>query len=320
MVYNRLSIPKRRDILPQLILFVLIVLGFGLFLLLNKTFNRSKKQIILKSKDLMGVDYSFFSQDSDWFEKIEKSERMIESYDGLNLHASLISQVKESNLCVVLCHGYSTKRSSMAVFARYYYENYHAHICMIDARAHGESEGNTIGFGYHDRNDLHQWINLLKLQYGKNTRFILHGISMGASTLLYANVDGYDPAVKGIITDSAFIDLRPVFIRQMKQIYHLPAFPIIYFVDFAMEYIYKIPFNKTNIIHQKDKLLTPCLIVHGKSDRFVPYEMAETLNMIYPVYHQFLAVENANHALAFSTNPELYKIEIDKFLTYCLNQ
>lgn len=320
MVYNGLCISKRRDNLTQLILFTLVVLGFGLFLLLNKTFDRSKKQIILKSKDLLGVDYSFFRQDTDWFEKIEKSEHTIESYDGLNLYASLISQATESNLCVVLCHGYSSKRSSMAVFARYYYENYHAHICMIDARAHGESEGKTIGFGYHDRNDLHQWINLLKLQYGRNTQFILHGISMGASTLLYASIDGYDSSVKGIITDSAFVDLRPIFMRQMKQIYRLPAFPFIYFVDFVMKYVYKIPFDKTNLINQKDKLLTPCLIVHGKSDRFVPYEMAETLNMIYPVYHQFLAVENANHALAFSTNPELYKKEIEKFVNHCLNQ
>jgi len=305
--------------LPQLILFILIVLGFGLFLLLNKTFDRSKKQIILKSKDLLGVDYSFFRQDTDWFEKIEKSERTIESYDGLNLYASLINQTTESNLCVVLCHGYSSNRTSMAVFARYYYENYHAHICMIDARAHGVSEGNTIGFGYHDRNDLHQWINLLKQQYGKNTQFILHGISMGASTLLYASIGGFDPSVKGIITDSAFIDLRPIFMRQMKQIYHFPAFPFIYLVDFAMKYVYKIPFDKTNLINQKDKLLTPCLIVHGKSDRFVPYEMAETLNAIYPVYHQFLAVEYANHALAFSIDPESYKKEIAIFLNHSLN-
>jgi uncharacterized protein len=320
MVYNGLSIVKRSDNLPQLILFIIVGLGFGLFLLLNKTFNRSKKQIILKSKDLLGVDYSFFRQDTDWLEKIEKSELTIESYDGLNLYASLISQTTSSNLCIILCHGYSSNRTSMAVFAKYYYEHYHAHICMIDARAHGTSEGNTIGFGYHDRNDLHQWINLLKLQYGKNIRFILHGISMGASTLLYASIGGFDPTVKGIITDSAFIDLRPVFIRQMKQIYHLPAFPFIHFIDFAMKYVYKIPFDKTNLLNQKDKLTTPCLIIHGKSDRFVPYEMAETLNSIYPVYHQFLAVENANHALAFSINPEIYKVEIEKFLKYCLNQ
>jgi hypothetical protein len=59
--------------MPELILFIIILFSFGLFLLLNKTFDRSKKQIVFKSKDLSGVDYSFFALDTDWFEKIEKA-------------------------------------------------------------------------------------------------------------------------------------------------------------------------------------------------------------------------------------------------------
>lgn len=306
--------------MPQFIVLIIVLIGFGIYFLLNKTFDRSKKQIILQSKDLQGVDYSFFKQDTDWLDTIVKTEVVIESLDGLNLHASFITQKEETHLCVILCHGYSSKRSSMAVFARYYYEHFHAHVCLIDARAHGLSEGSTIGFGYHDRHDLHQWINELKLEYGKQTNFILHGVSMGASTLLYASIDGYDDSVKGIITDSAFIDLKPIFIRQMKQIYHLPAFPLIYIIEIIMKFGYKLPFDKLNLIKQKDKLLTPCLIIHGTSDRFVPYEMAQILNNIYPVYHQYLSVSNANHALAFAVNPIDYKREIDQFITYCLNQ
>jgi len=304
--------------LPQLIVIVVVVILYGLYSILNRTFDRSKKKYLSRSKDLLGVDYSIFRQDNDWFERIPKSEHVIESIDGLKLHASFISN-KNSNLCVILCHGYSVSRKSMSVFARHYYESFNANVCMIDARAHGLSEGNTIGFGYHDRNDLHQWINELKLEYGPNTQFIVHGVSMGASTLLYASLDGFDMSVKGIISDSAFIDLKPIFIRQMKQIYHLPAFPFINLVGLFMRFIYRIPFDKTNIIKQKDKLLIPCLIIHGTSDRFVPYEMAETLNDLYPVYHQFLPVENAKHALAFSVDPDAYKTEIDKFLNYCLD-
>jgi len=304
--------------LPQVIVIIVVVILYGLYSILNRTFDRSKKKYLSKSKDLFGVDYSIFRQDNDWFEQISKSERIIESIDGLKLHASFISN-QNTNLCVVLCHGYSVSRKSMSVFARHYYEMYNANVCMIDARAHGLSEGNTIGFGYLDRNDLHQWINELKLEYGPDTQFILHGVSMGASTLLYASLDGFDPKVRGIISDSAFIDLRPIFIRQMKQIYQLPAFPFIYLVDLFMRFIYHIPFDKTNIIKQKDKLLTPCLIIHGTSDRFVPYEMALTLNQVYPSYHRFLPVENAKHALAYAINPIAYKEEIRIFLNDCLD-
>lgn len=303
--------------MPQLILFVLFTFIIYLFILLNKTFNRSKKRNVMRSKDMLGVDYSIFKQDVDWLEQIDKNELIIQSHDGLNLHACLIPNKKKS-LCVILCHGYSATRNSMAVFARHYHDTYGAQVLIIDARAHGLSDGNVIGFGYHDRNDLHLWIKTVKEELGENIPLVLHGVSMGASTLLYASIDGFDSNVKGIVCDSAFIDLKPIFIRQMKMIYNLPAFPFIYFVELYMKYWVKIPFDQTNILNKKDKLLTPCLIVHGTDDRFVPYDMAIKLNDIYPVYHMFLSVDHAKHALSYSINPELYKQYIQDFLKHIL--
>lgn len=303
--------------MPQLILFVLFTFIIYLFILLNKTFNRSKKKNVMRSKDMLGVDYSIFKQDVDWLEQIDKNELIIQSHDGLNLHACLIPNKKKS-LCVILCHGYSATRNSMAVFARHYHDTYGAQVLITDARAHGLSDGNVIGFGYHDRNDLHLWIKTVKEELGENIPLVLHGVSMGASTLLYASIDGFDSNVKGIVCDSAFIDLKPIFIRQMKMIYNLPAFPFIYFVELYMKYWVKIPFDQTNILNKKDKLLTPCLIVHGTDDRFVPYDMAIKLNDIYPVYHMFLSVDHAKHALSYSINPELYKQYIQDFLKHIL--
>lgn len=309
---------KERTIMPQLILLFLLILIVYLLVLLDKTFNRSKKKNVMRSKDMRGVDYSVFRQDVDWLEQIDKNELIIQSQDGLNLHACFIPNKKKS-LCVILCHGYSATRNSMAVFAKHYYDTYGAQVLIVDARAHGLSDGNVIGFGYHDRNDLQLWIKTVKDELGVNINIVLHGVSMGASTLLYASIDGYDSNVKGIICDSAFIDLKPIFIRQMKMIYNLPAFPFIYFVELYMKYWIKIPFEETNILKQKDKLLTPCLIVHGTSDRFVPYDMAVKLNEIYPVYHMFLSIENAKHALSYSINPDRYKEAIHEFLNNILN-
>lgn len=303
--------------MPQLILLILLLIIIYLFILLNKTFNRSKKKNIMRSKDMRGVDYSIFKKDVDWLEQIDKNELIIQSHDGLNLHACLIPNKKKS-MCVILCHGYSATRNSMAVFARHYHETYSAQVLMIDARAHGLSEGNVIGFGYHDRKDLNLWIQTIKQELGENILIVLHGVSMGASTLLYASIDGFDSNVKGMVCDSAFIDLKPIFIRQMKMIYNLPAIPFIYLVEMYMRYWVKIPFDKTNILKQKDKLLTPCLIVHGTSDRFVPYDMAVELNDVYPTYHLFLSVDNAKHALSYSINPDLYKEYIHKFISHIL--
>lgn len=304
--------------MPQLILLILFLILIYLLILLNKTFNRSKKKNVMRSKDMRGVDYGIFKQDVDWLKSMDQTELIIQSKDGLDLHACLI-QNQENSFCVILCHGYSANRNSMAVFARYYYETFGASVCLIDARAHGLSQGNVIGFGYHDRLDLQLWIQTIKNTLGNNLPIILHGVSMGASTLLYASIDGFDSSIKGIVCDSAFIDLKPIFIRQMKLIYHLPAFPFIYFVELYMKYWVKIPFSKTNILKQKDKLLTPCLIIHGTLDRFVPYEMAIELNEIYPVYHAFLSVENAKHALSYSVDSVSYQESLNRFIQTILN-
>lgn len=304
--------------MPHLIITLLFLILIYLLVLLNKTFNRSKKKNIMRSKDMRGVDYGIFKQDVDWLESMDQSELIIQSKDGLKLHACLIEN-KKSSFCVILCHGYSSNRNSMAVFARYYYETFGASVCLIDARAHGLSEGNVIGFGYHDRMDLQLWIQTIKEILGSNNPIILHGVSMGASTLLYASIDGFDSNVKGIICDSAFIDLKPIFIRQMKLIYNLPAFPFFYIVELYMKYWVKIPFSKTNILKQKDKLLTPCLIIHGTLDRFVPYDMAIELNEVYPVYHEFLSVENAKHALSYSVDSNSYKEYLSRFIQTILN-
>jgi len=304
--------------MPQIIIFTLFLLFAYLLNLLHKTFNRSKKKNVMRSKDMRGVDYGIFKQDVDWLKTIDQTELIIQSEDGLNLHASLIKN-KQNSFCVILCHGYSANRNSMAIFARYYYETYGAHICLIDARAHGLSEGNVIGFGYHDRLDIQLWIQSIKDILGTDIPIIMHGVSMGASTLLYASMDGFDSNIKGIVCDSAFIDLKPIFIRQMKLIYKIPSFPFIYLVELYMKYWVKIPFDKTNILKQKDKLLTPCLIIHGTLDRFVPYDMAIELNSIYPVYHEFLSVENAKHALSFSVDPKAYKDKVNRFIQQILN-
>lgn len=300
--------------MPQLLLIALIAIIAYLIVIISNVFNRSTKKQIMRSKDMQGTNYRVFYQDQDWLKTVNTSEHIIQSIDGLELHASFIKNTHPTNRCIILCHGYSADRKSMSIFARHYYDDYQAHICLIDARSHGLSEGNTIGFGYHDRKDIPLWINELKNYFGKETQFILHGVSMGASTLLYTALDGFDSSVKGIIVDSAFIDLKPIFIRQMKQIYHLPAFPFIYFVDLYMRFIVKIPLDKTQITKEKDKLTIPCLIIHGTLDRFVPYSMAETLNQIYPVYHEFLSVENAKHALGYAVNPDAYKASIKHFI------
>ena len=81
-------------------------------------------------------------------------------------------------------------------------------MLQTDARAHGESEGDYIGFGCLDRKELLKWIDWVIDYCGDDTEIYLHGISMGASTALMASGLDLPSQVKGIISDCEFTSPR----------------------------------------------------------------------------------------------------------------
>ena len=87
---------------------------------------------------------------------------------------------------------------------------------MIDARAHGASEGKYIGFGCLDRNDLVRWIEYVISLLGEDCEILLHGTSMGGATALMASGLELPNNVKGIISDSAFTSPAEVFSEVLK--------------------------------------------------------------------------------------------------------
>ena len=71
-------------------------------------------------------------------------------------------------------------------------------ILAVDARAHGDSEGTKIGMGWPERMDIIKWINLI-LSWEPNARIVLHGVSMGAATVLMASGEDLPGNVKAVI-------------------------------------------------------------------------------------------------------------------------
>ena len=69
----------------------------------------------------------------------------------------------------------------------------------------GNSEGEYISLGWHERDDVNVIVNYLR-EHRKVSTIGLWGRSMGAATaLLHAN---RDPSIAGMVLDSPFSDLR----------------------------------------------------------------------------------------------------------------
>src|SRR5690625_1454891 len=127
-------------------------------------------------------DQALLEEANAWFESQETELIEMTSYDDLNLAAQFIENDSDDQRAVILAHGFRNTGEDMGKLTRLYY-NRGFDILIPDARGHGESEGDYIGYGWHDRLDIVDWIDLLMEEYDAE-EIILHGNSMGAATVL----------------------------------------------------------------------------------------------------------------------------------------
>ena len=81
-------------------------------------------------------------------------------------------------------HGYTSEGLNDYTSIAKFYLNQGFSLMVVDERAHGKSEGTYIGFGCLDRYDALQWMEYVVERLGEDCELMLHGISMGAATVL----------------------------------------------------------------------------------------------------------------------------------------
>lgn len=146
--------------------------------------------------------------------------------DGLKLHGRIIEPNTPTNKTVILVHGYrAVPAADFAGIWQYYYErNYR--ILLIDQRAHGESEGHYICFGAKEQYDVANWVEYLTAVYGKEQSIVLHGVSMGASTVMYTQaLPENKDRIKAVAADCGYVSPKQQFTHMFHKM-RLPLFPL----------------------------------------------------------------------------------------------
>lgn len=142
------------------------------------------------------------------------------SFDNLKLHATFFPALEEyvdktemavgKKKAVICFHGYTSKGMSDYIGLSDYYLKRGYAMLLPDARAHGESEGEYIGFGCLDRKDALVWIHWLIQEVGEDVEIVLHGTSMGGATVLMTSGLELPAQVKGIVSDCGFTSPKEV--------------------------------------------------------------------------------------------------------------
>lgn len=238
------------------------------------------------------------------------------SFDGLKLHATYFPALDQgaNKKKVVICfHGYTSQGMSDYIGLSGYYLRKGYAMLLPDARAHGESEGEYIGFGCLDRKDALVWINWVIQELGDDVEIALHGTSMGGATVLMASGLELPAQVRGIVSDCAFTSPKEVFTHVLHNMYHLPAFPAIPGADILNKRLAGYGMDECNAKREVAKAKVPILFIHGTKDTFVPYRMCHEIYDCCASPKKMLVVEGAAHAESYYKDTEKYEQALDEF-------
>lgn len=238
--------------------------------------------------------------------------------DGLTLKAWFLPAAKPSKRFAVCVHGYKCNGPDEFSHMMPFYHDMLGYNYMIpDNRAHGRSEGNYIGFGSLDYKDILQWTGYLVERFGQDIEIILHGISMGAATVMLANANNPPPQVKLIIEDCGFSTLVDEMKANLKEMTKLKLGFLIPLGSMWCRIIAGYSFQDPDCVKAVKNAKNPVLFIHGASDTFVPTDMVYRLFEACTVKKDLLVVEGAVHAYSYYDAPELYREKVVNFITAC---
>lgn len=251
-------------------------------------------------------------KNKEWFEASGYTSEFLESFDGLKLHAYQIENKEENHKWAIIAHGYTGKAEGMSGSARQF-NQMGFNVLLPDARGHGESEGDYIGMGWHDRLDIIAWINTLVAK-DPDCEIVLYGVSMGGATVMMVSGENLQDNVKVIVEDCGYASVKEEFSYQMKQLYGLPAFPLMNFSSIVAKMRAGYTLEEASAIKQVANSETPILFIHGTDDTFVPpYMMEELYDAAGGPKEKFL-VEGATHGMSATVAGDAYWEKVQEFI------
>ena len=224
---------------------------------------------------------------------------------------------KESNVYVFCSHGYRNEgKREWCSFVNHYVHELGYNMFFVDHQCAGESDGQYVGFSSFESRDALKWLEYMNETFGSDIQIILHGISMGSTTVMLMTGSGKLPRnVRFTIADCGFTSALDEFKFKLK-CWGAPENPIVPIIcamnrrragyDFQTD---------TNALEAVSKAEIPMLFVHGGADNFVPtYMVHELFDACAAPYKDKLIVDGAGHGLSYYIGKEAYEKKMDEFI------
>lgn len=234
------------------------------------------------------------------------------SRDGLKLSGRYY-HVKDGAPLDICFHGYrSHPLTDFSGGTELCFEMEH-NVLLIDERAHGKSEGNTITFGILERLDLLCWVDYAIKRFGDDVTIFLFGVSMGGATVLMASDLDLPQNVKGIIADCPYAKPLDVILYVGQQT-SFPTWLIKPFAVLSAKIYGGFDILETDAIRAVKNTNIPVLIIHGEDDRYVPCYMSEAVAQANPQSVRRFTFPGAAHGISYLVDTPRYHRIVKDFI------
>ena len=264
---------------------------------------------IMDSKKAMRAEAALFEQAH------PATDITIQSNDNLTLYGAYYKNeaTADNHLWAIVIHGYRSDHSDMADFTQHYYENGYQ-VLAPDLRACGKSEGKYVGMGWLDRLDIVNWIHWI-VEQDPDAKIVLHGVSMGAATVMMTSGETLPDNVKIFIEDCGYTSTWEIFASELRLRFHLPEFPLMQTASLIADNKAGYDFKEANSLSAVSHCEKPMLFIHGTADDFIPYSMMNELYEAKPgTNKEAITAEGADHAGSMYLLGEDYWTDVFDFI------
>lgn len=236
----------------------------------------------------------------------EVEDVTITTEDGLKLSAWFIDNY--SDKAVILLAGIGCDRSYMVNRAENYIREGYS-VLLPDLRTTGQSEGELISFGWHERLDLVSCYHFLKRR--NILKIGAHGSSLGAATIVYSLTEIKDYLF--LVLESCYDNIHNALRNRVAK-YYLPQFiyfPFSYFTERRINIKSSHLYPEEYIKHASAPTLLMAGDSEGKLKLEETYKLFENCGAKEKNLHIFKGGKHEDFKLRFE---EEYNDVLDSFL------
>lgn len=231
------------------------------------------------------------------------------SLDGTILRGWFVPAT-QPRATVIFCHGRDGSKAPDLIYVPGFRQR-GFNVLLFDFRAHGESDGRRSSLVYYERQDL---LGAIAYLQGRGIERVgLLGFSMGAAVAVATAP--LSEAVRAVIADSAFAELRTIVITYLRRSLPRPlASALAALIIWAAGLRLGCHLPDADPLRWVGQIAPrPLLLIHGGHDQAIPVREAHRLYEAASQPKELWVVPEAEHRAADKVCPERYMARVLDF-------